>query len=73
MLVWFWCEDMKRRIGLGLLGVGRKIILQFIFKIWDEGRLASGRIHWLKLKTKLRDFSLRANYTDRATAACRRS
>jgi hypothetical protein len=27
----------------------------------------------LKLKTKLRDFSQQANYTDRATAACRRS
>jgi hypothetical protein len=27
----------------------------------------------LKLKTKLRGFSPQANYTDRATAACRRS
>jgi hypothetical protein len=27
----------------------------------------------LKLKTKLHDLSPRANYTDRATAACRRS
>jgi hypothetical protein len=27
----------------------------------------------IKLKTKLRGFSLQANYTDRATAACRRS
>jgi hypothetical protein len=26
-----------------------------------------------KTKTKLRDFSPQANYTDRATAACRRS
>jgi hypothetical protein len=26
-----------------------------------------------KLKTKLRGFSPQANYTDRATAACRRS
>jgi hypothetical protein len=27
----------------------------------------------LKKETKLRGFSLQANYTDRATAACRRS
>jgi hypothetical protein len=28
---------------------------------------------YLKLKTKLRGFSPQANYTDQATAACRRS
>jgi hypothetical protein len=29
--------------------------------------------HWLKVTKKLRDFSPPANYTDRTTAACRRS
>jgi hypothetical protein len=31
------------------------------------------RLNELKLKKKLRGFSPQANYTDRATAACRRN
>jgi hypothetical protein len=40
---------------------------------WFEFNIHSGSTFWLHIKPKLHGLSPRANYTDRANAACRRS
>ena len=59
-------------VGWGFLrGVGVKVYCNLSYRKRTRGRIT--RYTLLPIKTKLRGLSPRADYTDRAAAACRRS
>jgi hypothetical protein len=57
-------------------GLGTAAIAHTVYKLWKPRRLTTLRAYTAccsDQKTKLRGLSPQAKYTDRATAACRRS